>query len=304
MANNENWVEERLSALEPPEGWRPDAAAALDKVRQRDRAHRQRARWMWSAMAASLMLLGVLLTPAKCALGVCRTPAATATEAVTAPSAAIETPVPNPAPQAGEAQSLAETSAQKPAPKPAAAAVETPAPVNFKESGNPSAPIMIEVFTDYQCPHCATIYDQIIPPLRAEYVLTGKVKLVHRDFPLPMHAYARLAARYANAAGAVGQYELVVNQIFRTQAIWAQSGDLDSLVAQVLSADQMERVRDLVRSDAHLDDGVEGDVAIARQNSLNQTPSLIVTYKGKHQVVAPIPPYSLLKSYLDELLTK
>jgi protein-disulfide isomerase len=202
-----------------------------------------------------------------------------------------------PATQAGVKAPLA----QKPAPSPAA---EAPAPVNFKESGAPDAPITIEVFTDYQCPHCATIYDEVIPMLRAEYVQTRKAKMVHRDFPLPMHAYARLAARYANAAGTIGQYEVAVNQIFRTQPIWAQSGDVDSQVAQVLPPDQMERVRELVRSDAHLDDGVAVDLGIARQDNLNQTPTLVVTYKGKRQVLAPVPPYSLLKSYLDELLTK
>jgi protein-disulfide isomerase len=301
MANNENWVNERLNALEPSAGWKPDAEAALSKVRQRDALYRRRrARWAWSGMAASVMCVGLLLTPAKCALGVCRTPAIAPPVAVT-PTPSAEVPAAIPSPQRGTTVPLP----QKPAAvSTAAPPADAPAPPNFKESGRPDSPITIEVFTDYQCPHCATIYDQIIPILRTEYVQTGKVKMVHRDYPLPMHAYARLAARYANAAGMIGQYELVVNQIFRTQPIWAQSGDVDSQVAQVLAADLMEKVRELVRSDAHLDDGVISDVAIARQDNLNQTPSLVVTYKGTRQVVAPVPPYSLLKSYLDELLTK
>ena len=45
-------------------------------------------------------------------------------------------------------------------------------------------------------------------------------------------------------------------------------------------------------------------VALAQQDHLNQTPAMVVTYRGKRQVIAPVPPYSLLKSYLDELLTK
>ena len=55
-------------------------------------------------------------------------------------------------------------------------------------------------------------------------------------------------------------------------------------------------------NDAHLDDTVSADVAAGQQVQLNQTPTMIVTYKGKSQLLAPVPQYDLLKSYLDELL--
>jgi protein-disulfide isomerase len=271
MENNSQWVDDRLRALDPPSGWRPDSAAALPKLRERETRYRtRRTRWIWSAMAAALFFLAILLTPAKCAFGVCRNP--------------------------GEA-------APPEAADPAGAPAQDTA-VRFKESGNPDAPLTCEIFTDYECPHCAAVFDQVVPMLLAEYVQTGKMKLVHRDMPLAMHQYARLAARYANAAGRVGGYEIVVNQIFRTQAIWARTGDLDSQVAQVLPPDEMEKVRDMVKNDGHLDDSVTGDWAIAKQDGINQTPSLVVTYKGKRQVLAPVPAYPLLKSYLDELLAK
>ena len=314
MENNKKWVDDRLSALDPPSGWKPDSAAALPRMRERDRVYRgRRARWIWSAMAASVFGLAMLLTPARCAFGVCRSPEAVQS---VAPAGMQVVPTP-PAPPAGLTVSAPQRAAQAPAPvaatpqRPAAplatqlaAPLATPAPRSFKESGNPDAPLTCEIFTDYECPHCATVFDQVVPMLLAEYVQTGKMKFIHRDLPLPQHQYARLAARYANAAGRVGQYEIVVNQIFRTQPVWARTGDVDSQVAQVLPPDAMEKVRTLVTHDGHLEDTVAEDLAIARQDILNQTPSLVVTYKGKRQVVAPVPPYSLLKNYLDELLTK
>ena len=66
----------------------------------------------------------------------------------------------------------------------------------------------------------------------------------------------------------------------------------------------MDKVRNLVQNDTHLDDSVAADMAIGRQDQLNQTPTLVVVYKGKRQLLAPIPPPELLKSYFDELLTK
>ena len=190
------------------------------------------------------------------------------------------------------------------APAPQAVRPAAPPVRSFKESGSPLAPITVELFTDYECPHCATVFLQTIPGFVAGYVKTGKVKLVHRDFPLPQHQFARLAARYANAAGALGYYDVVVNQIFRTQAIWAASGDIGTQVALVLPPGIMDKVRDLVQNDAHLDDSVTTDTAMGRQDQLNQTPTMVVVYKGKRQLLAPIPPPELLKSYFDELLTK
>ena len=116
--------------------------------------------------------------------------------------------------------------------------------------------------------------------------------------------FARFRIARANAAGRVGRYQIVVNQIFRTQPIWAPTGDLDSQVAQVLPPDEMEKVRDMVKNDGRLDDSVTIDWASAKQDGLNQTPSLVITYKGKRQVIAPVPAYPLLKSYLDGLLAK
>ena len=124
---------------------------------------------------------------------------------------------------------------------------------------------------------------------------------MHRDFPLQQHAYARLAARYANAAGQLGQYGLVVNRIFSTQGIWSLNGDIDAQVAAVMPRDLMQKVRGLV-NDPKLDDTAAADMEMAREDHINQTPSLVIVAKGKRQLIAGIPPFSLLKSYLDELL--
>jgi protein-disulfide isomerase len=61
-------------------------------------------------------------------------------------------------------------------------------------------------------------YRDTYPSLVSEYVINGKVRVVHRDFPLPQHKYARLAARYANAADELGLYDVAFNRSFETQS--------------------------------------------------------------------------------------
>ena len=175
---------------------------------------------------------------------------------------------------------------------------------SFKESGAGTAAVTCEIYTDYQCPSCARLYAQTIPLLMAQYVDTGKVRLLHRDLPLSAHAYALLAARYANAAGPFGHYDAVMSQIFKTQALWSVTGDIDSQVARVLPPNLMDKVRDLVQHDPRLDDTVAADVAMAREDQITETPSLVIVSKGKREVIAGIPDFTLLKSYLDRVLAK
>ncbi|MGA2419509.1 MAG: thioredoxin domain-containing protein, partial [Candidatus Acidiferrum sp.] len=71
--------------------------------------------------------------------------------------------------------------------------------------GSKNAPMVMEVFSDYQCPACKQLFLSTDHPIVDNYVNTGKIFLIHRDFPLPMHAYSRVAARYARAAAQLGK---------------------------------------------------------------------------------------------------
>ena len=178
-------------------------------------------------------------------------------------------------------------------------------PRNFKESGSPSAPIGIEVYTDYECPACRSFYLDVLPSLNADFVATGKVRLLHRDFPLQMHQFSKLATRYANAAGMIGKYDIVANQIFVSQPDWAQNGNVDASVAKVLSPADMEKVRAMVKTDTHLDDSVTKDVAMgSNMDHLTQTPTIVIVAKGKRDVIGGIVSYPILKAFLNQKLAQ
>src|SRR3954453_9265387 len=95
---------------------------------------------------------------------------------------------------------------------------------NYKESGSPTAKVTCEIYSDYQCPSCAAAFASSVPQLVNEYVKTGKVRLIHRDFPLPQHQYSKLATKYVNAAGMLGFYDAAVDYVFKTQSMWEKDG--------------------------------------------------------------------------------
>lgn len=187
------------------------------------------------------------------------------------------------------------------------AATKAAAKKNFKESGNFMAAVVVEAYTDYECPHCALFYKNFMPQFTADYIQTGKIKFVHRDFPLSMHPHAQLAARYANAAGELGYYDVVVKQIFDTQDDWGiggkNTGNLDGAIAKVVPAADMQKIREMVKSDTKLDAGVQSDVNMAMNvDHVPSTPTLVFVSKGKRELFtnALETPYSIFKRYLDD----
>lgn len=193
-----------------------------------------------------------------------------------------------------------------PAPKKAAdhkalAAAAVPAK-NFKETGSPTAPITIELYTDYQCPACRSFYMNVLPSLNSDFVATGKVRLIHRDFPLQMHQFSRVAVKYANAAGQIGKYDVVANQLFVTQPEWEEKGNIDAVLSKVLAPADLEKIKTIMKTDTHLDDSVTKDVAMGNQDGLRETPTTVIVAKGKREVIGGIITYPVLKAYLNQKL--
>ena len=139
---------------------------------------------------------------------------------------------------------------------------------------------MLEVFSDFQCPACKTLYTSTNRQLMDNYVTNGKVYLVHRDFPLPMHAHSRVAAQYARAAAQLGKNEAAEQALFANQEKWENTGDIDGTVATALSPAEMTKVRALVKGST-LEPLIEKDLALGRIYNVNQTPTTIVHYKDQ-----------------------
>ena len=72
--------------------------------------------------------------------------------------------------------------------------------------GDKDAPVTIIEWSDFECPFCGRFYRDTLPLIEEEYIKTGKVKLVFRDFPLSFHQNAQKAAEAAECAGEQGKF--------------------------------------------------------------------------------------------------
>jgi protein-disulfide isomerase len=172
-----------------------------------------------------------------------------------------------------------------------------------KAFGSKNAPVIMEVFSDFQCPACKTLFTTTNRQLMDDYVSSGKVYLIHRDFPLPMHAYSRIAARYGRAAAQIGKTEPVEQVLFQNQEKWEQSGDVDGTVASVLSPAEMTKVRALVKGGT-LEPMIDKDYALGQGYRVSQTPTTIFRCKGQTYPYSGVMSYEILKQFLDQLLSQ
>jgi len=173
-------------------------------------------------------------------------------------------------------------------------------PLNTR--GSSSAPIKMEVFSDYQCPGCKALYESTLRPLMETYVDKGKVYLVHYEFPLPMHAFAMQAACYALAARRIGKYDQVTDVLFRQQQSWAATGKVADTACSVLNADEAKKVRALAQDPAIAAE-VQTDIQLGRNAHVDGTPTVIITHGAKQYRVPTGAGYQILSRFLDSLLS-
>jgi protein-disulfide isomerase len=171
-----------------------------------------------------------------------------------------------------------------------------------KTEGSASAPLTIELYSDFQCPGCKGFHERTLSTLIKDYVVTGKAKLVYREFPMPAHQYARTAALYATAAARIGKYADVCNSLFAKQTQWAATGKVDEAACAALAPDVAKKLRALVKDPAVAAD-VQRDMDRGVAGGVNGTPMLAVTHKARRYApVSANTNYNLLRQLLDGIL--
>ncbi|MDP9186791.1 MAG: DsbA family protein [Verrucomicrobiota bacterium] len=90
--------------------------------------------------------------------------------------------------------------------------------------GPADAAVTLEEFGDFQCPPCGKLSGPI-NQLQKKHNL----RVIYREFPLPVHAHAKEAAFAAEAAGRQGRFWQMHDLLYREQAVWSQSTDARAL---------------------------------------------------------------------------
>jgi protein-disulfide isomerase len=170
-----------------------------------------------------------------------------------------------------------------------------------RATGPVTAAVRIDLFSDFQCPACKALHEQTIKRVKEEFAMKGKLRLVHHDFPLPQHKYARQAAILAAAADRLGKYDDVADALFRQQESWSQSGNVDAVVDGVLTPEERKKLREIAKDPAILA-GIERDVQLGTRMMVSSTPTMIVTHDGKPNPVVGVVSYAVFSKFLNTIV--
>jgi protein-disulfide isomerase len=170
--------------------------------------------------------------------------------------------------------------------------------------GRPNAKLTLVEFSDFQCPFCERFYRETLPLIDKEYIQTGKVRMVYRDFPLEnIHKDAMKAAEAAQCAGEQGEYWKMHDKIFENQKAMGME-DLKKYARELgLSGERFDECLDSGKySEEVLKDFRDGQVL-----GVQGTPTFFVGHSEKGKMIQGIPirgarPYIVFKQAFDKLL--
>lgn len=147
--------------------------------------------------------------------------------------------------------------------------VQTIDTVGAPFKGPEKAPVVVAVFSDFQCPYCAKV-TPLLDQILKEY--PKDVKVVHKNFPLQSHQLAVPAAIAAFAAHRQGKFWEMHDKIFENLS--ALSDEKFSEFAKTIGLDMDKFAKD--NKDPQLKQQVQLDLQNGLKAEVRGTPTLFV----------------------------
>jgi protein-disulfide isomerase len=95
--------------------------------------------------------------------------------------------------------------------------------------GSPNATVTITEYASMTCPHCAAFNVEVFPKIKTEYIDTGKVRYIFREFPLDIKAAAGSMLSRCIAKDDAPKYFAVTDLLFRSQNDWVPKNTTETL---------------------------------------------------------------------------
>ncbi|MEO1250779.1 MAG: DsbA family protein [Pseudomonadota bacterium] len=146
--------------------------------------------------------------------------------------------------------------------------------------GAPDAPVTVIEYASITCPHCATFHERVFPTIKKDYIETGKVRFVFREFPTApaeLSVVGSMLARCAADKGGQDAYFLVLGSLFQTQQKWIYGETRDELMKIAAQAGLDQSDFDACVRRQELIDLINGNVdAAVEKYRINSTPSFVI----------------------------
>ena len=143
--------------------------------------------------------------------------------------------------------------------------------------GPANASVTITEYASMTCPHCAAFNETVFPKIKSEYIDTGKVRYVFREFPLDIKAAAGSMLARCIAKDDSGKYFAVVDMLFRQQEEWVMKNTTETLIRIGKQAGlSQQAVEDCLKDQALLDKIAADQKFASEVLKVNSTPTFFI----------------------------
>ena len=165
--------------------------------------------------------------------------------------------------------------------------------------GNKDARVTVIEYASLGCPHCANFHSGTFVDVKRDYIDTGKIKFIYRDFPLGRPALA--AAMIARCAGSA-KYFGMVDIFFRSQQQWGRAENPLEALTKIarfggMSEDDVSACLQNQELLEHIQTQAQKG---SEEHKVNATPSFVID----GETISGGMPYEDFKKLLDDALNK
>jgi protein-disulfide isomerase len=147
--------------------------------------------------------------------------------------------------------------------------------------GSPDAPVTLIEYASVTCPACAAFHEMALPAIKENYIDTGKVRYVFREFPTPpqpLSVAGSVMARCAADRGGADAYFAVVGALLKTQQTWIRAQSPRSELLKIAAQAGMDETAfDACLQRQEFIDLINENVRIgSTRHDVSGTPSFVV----------------------------
>ncbi len=204
-----------------------------------------------------------------------------------------------------EGGSQAQPTGGQPAQQPAAGEQRVKVSVDDDPAlGSKDAKVTVIEFSDFQCPFCRRYFTQTFEQVKKNYIDSGKIRYVYRDYPLPFHPAALPYAEAANCANEQGKFWDFHDKIFEEQNKQGV-GTVDYLGADAVKKIASDLGLDTAKFNTCFDsekykDEVQKDLAAGSTAGVSGTPTFFIGNDKKgYKALVGAQPYAAFQTAID-----
>jgi len=170
--------------------------------------------------------------------------------------------------------------------------------------GSPDAQVTIIEYSEYQCPFCARFVKETLPLIEENYIATGKVRLIFRNFPV--HEQAVVAAGAAICAQEQDKFWQMHDTLFAQQEEWSGNPDFMALLegyTQDIGLDSEQFTSCFIPEEGKEPEWfgkLKRDFEAGQEAGVEGTPSFLIN----DQLVVGAQPFEVFQEVIEQELAK